>query len=316
MTAVVAEFFATKQYRIGPRPNPESEVRIRDVVRRAIEEEKPIPILIASAAVKVPIGESLDVAELSMLRVLCALHLRVGKHYLPGISARIRLEDLTEYTISSEVPEVEQHVKNYIHSMCELVKALGYDNFIKLVPESSLTTPLLFNAHVQRYIGEFEDHLQGNSPLHLQQLGWGGGVSLAMREWMYDRYDKLYPGTPHGGSVQRTILASYLSSILARRNLGAMGEDKSFKGRLEVSFAPALPDAPPVSTRVYYRTVPLAQSSMHMSPWNAKGHLRIGERGVHSIALGRWGEEYTKGQLEIEGNGTSISIRADYRLED
>src|SRR5216117_2583235 len=60
MEAVMLAVFATKQYRYGPRPGPESEVLMRDVVRRAIDAERPIPLLIPAASVKVPLGESAD----------------------------------------------------------------------------------------------------------------------------------------------------------------------------------------------------------------------------------------------------------------
>lgn len=319
MTAIVKEFFATRQYRIGPKPLPESEVMIRDVVRRAVEAQRPIPLLIALAAVKVPIGESLDLAELSMLRVLCALNKRIKQHYELGLAIRLRIEDLTEYAISGvggdNVPDISMHVKHYSESMLRLIDALGYD-FILGVQESSLADPEKFADLVTEYSDDFEALLAGKTnDNYMALLGWHGGVSPQMREWMYARYDRLYPSTVHGDEQQRRIMARYLSAILARRNLGAMGDDKSFKGRLEISFAPALPDTPAVSTRVYYRTVPISQSSLHMPPWLAKGYLRIGEDGVSGIALGKWDDEYTLGQLKIVGeDGKTASVRADYRL--
>lgn len=324
MEAIVAEFFATKQYRIGPKPNPESEVRIRDVVRRAIEINRSIPILIALAAIKVPIGESIDVAELGMLRTLCALNQRVKQHYAPGISVRLRLEDLTEFAISGasgdNVANIEQHVATYIASLKSLIQALGYEGFITVVPESSLVDPALFAGTVNTLTPVFMQYLAlGDAAMRaaLNYHGWKGGVSPAMQEYLYARYDRLYPDTVHGDAAQQYHAARYLAAILTRRNMDAMGDDKNFDGRLEIGFAPALPDAPLVSTRVYYRTIPREQSSLHLPPWLAKGYVQFDEDGLSHFALGRWDEEYTMGQLEIVGeSGARAVIRADYRVQD
>ncbi len=319
MEAIVSEFFASKQYRIGPKPSPESEVKIRDVVRRAVEANRPIPILIASAAIKVPIGESMDVAELSALRVLNCLNDRIRAHYTPGTNIRIRMEDLTEYAISSDVPNIGCHVENYTREFKALVRVLDFAGFITPVPESSLADPKHFLELVDTYAAFFYDYLALQSSiasLKLSDAGWKGGVSPEMQSYLTERLAKLYPEKPI--RARMVDMSRYFAAILARRNMDAMGNDKTFDGRLEISFAPALPDTPKVSTRVYYRTVPLNQSSFHAPYWNAKGHLRINENGDTRIALGSWTDTYTPGQLvitHVRNARTPVTLRADYHLE-
>lgn len=318
MEAVVAAFLATKQYRYGPRPLPESEVKIRDVVRRAVHAERAIPILIPAAALKVPIGESIDLAELSALRVLECLQTRVTRHHRPGVDIRIRLEDLTELAISGDVPNVHEHLRQYTCQFTSLTRVLGYDGFITVVPESSLADPAAFLASVDAHADVFRRYLDSDrsdaGARELAARGWAGGVSADFYRWLADRYVKLYPGADR--AEHHRVMARYLAAILARRDHRAVGADPSFDGRLEISFAPPLPDAPAVSTRVQYRSVPLSQSSNHTPYWAAKGHLRINGKDEPRIALGPWTGDYTPGQLELRSDAGAVTIRADYVLED
>lgn len=328
MASVVTEFIATKQYRIGPRPNPESEVKIRDVVRRAVSDGRPIPVLVPAASVKLPIGESMDVAELSALRMLACLHRRVQRHYEPGMAFRMRLEDLTEYVLSPDVPHVEHHVRTYQQGLHTLLQVLGYDDFITLVPESGITDAAAFMQNAAAMIPEIEAYLDATDGLaddaqlrhplfqRIQTryaLLWP--ITALMRQYFRARYVKLYPSTPATG--QNHVMAQYYAAVLTRRIVGAVGNDPTFDGRLEVYFGIALPDAPVVSTRVLYRTVPLAQSTLHLPYWNAKGHVKINNDGGARIALGRWDEPagtYVPGQLTVSRGASKTSVRADYRV--
>ncbi len=320
--AVVDEFFSTKQFRLGPKPHVESEVLIRDVARKAIEVGSPIPILIPSAAVKVPIGESLDLAELSALRILGCLQQRIKQHYDPGVTVRVRLEDLTEYAISGTTPDIMQLVDTYSTQYTALVKALDYDSFITPIRESEMADFDDFMCNVGSAADLFFDYsiakhggagtAEAKVADQLSALGWKGGVSWAMYEFMADRYAKLYPDLDF--EARQRILARYFAAILVRKRLNATGKF-DYLPQWELSFATPLPDAPRISTRVIYRSVPLYHSSNNTAYWNAKGHLRITEQNTARIAFGDWDAEYTKGQLTIENNDAKVTIRADYVLE-
>jgi hypothetical protein len=322
MEAVMLEFLGSKQTRVGPRPNPESEVKMRAVVRNAIEAGAPIPILIAAASVKVPIGESMDVAELSALRMLGSLNERITKHYAPGTTIKIRLEDLTESVISRDVPNIEDHVGQYRSDFKALVRVLGYDSFLAPVAESDMANRREFIDKSFWYGDIFRRYLDQtdvipDNPLGLtsegrllQAAGWKGPVSRAMRDYLRSRYVKLYPTLDD--SKFNGIMGNYLACILVRRSMNAMGMTGD---RLEIGFSPAMPDAPTINTRVLYRTVPLSQSSLHIPFWNAKGFIKINEAGETRISLGQWNGEYVRGQLELINGSEQVTIRADYILE-
>jgi len=112
-------------------------VKMRDVVRRAVHEQRPIPVLIAVASVKVPFGHGIDLAELSAMRVLSRLQFCAQQYYSPGFQFRLRIEDLTELMLSGTADDVRQSISSYRENFMRLIRVLGYD-FIVPVPESSM----------------------------------------------------------------------------------------------------------------------------------------------------------------------------------
>lgn len=323
MIAVVEEIIASKQYRVGPRPNPESEVLIRDAVRQLVSAQLPINVLIPSAAVKLPFGSNLDVAELAALKVLDCLNRRVKRHYAPGISVRMRMEDLTEYTITRDQPSIELITAQYISQFARLVKVLGYSEWMTLVPESSLVDRDSWDIVTDEYTQLFLDFLnetddKPNTPVPQSSIlsidGWKGGVSLEMREYLKARYRKSYPNVYD--AQHNLMMARYLSAILARKALGATGAVPG--KRVELTFAPALPDAPLASPRVYYRTVPLSQTSMHIPYWAAKGYLVLSDHQDPTIKVVQAGTlvpNITTGTIQITGeDGSHAYVQADYVL--
>lgn len=321
MEAVMFEFLGTKQTRVGPIPNLESMVKMRDVIRRAIEAQRSIPVLIASASVKVPIGHELDVAELTAMRMLACLQGRVQKHYPAGMDFRLRMEDLTELILSGDSPELREHITNYKNAFVQMVRVLGYDKFITLVPESSLDTKNEFTALADSFVPHFQEYLRRTQDNHpsldvwlRQQTGWVNGASAETRAWFYARYAKMYPDLPTG--AYPVMLAEYFSAILARHKLGIIGEDKTFDGRLEIAFNNPPPNAPKISPRVHYRTVPLSHSSNSQPYWNVKGYIRIGNDNSVRFALGKWDDPgYHTGRLLLSNGQEEVSISADYVLE-
>lgn len=320
--AVIDEFLATKQVRIGPKPNPESIVMMRDVVRRAVQAERSIPILIASAAVKVPLGNEIDLAELSAIRILGNLQDRILHYYKHGVDVRIRMEDLTELVLTPDNPDVTDLAADYVGKFKGLVRALGYDEFIHPIKESIMGDASEFLDKVQNLVPAFKYYLEKSDkyadPKHhfgwIEKLGWKGPISLETRDFLSARYEKMYPGTTR--DQHREMMADYFAAILARHQMGIIGNDKSFEGRLEISFNPPLPNHPPISTRVQYRSVPLSQSSNNRPYWLAKGYMRISNDNDARLALGDWkNEEYHEGHLVLNSGTESVSIRADYVLE-
>lgn len=304
------EFISTKRYRVGPRPEPESEVMMREAVRLAVVRDIPIPVLIPSAALKLPMGETIDVAELSALKVLACLQDRVLKRYHRGIEVRVRMEDLTEYVVSGDTPEVADLVSDYTNRFRHLVDVLGM-NFIYPVLESDFVDKATWMAEVDQLTPLFRSMLNlpeqrraENRTLSIE--GWKGGISDAMVNFLINRYKKLYPNEVYDKYLDR--MAQYFATILTRRRLKATGG--FLVPQLEITFANPLPDAPRYSTRLQYRIAP----GVHAVPyWATKGYLRINNKNETEFAFGPFEGEYQHGHLEFSAaEDDAVAISADF----
>ena len=299
---------------------------MRATVRRCVSQGAPIPVLIASAAVKVPVGDArVDLAEVAGLKVLASLHERVAAVYRPSLHFRVRLEDQTERVLSSDTPNLEPAITRYVQDFRDLIDVLE-------VPVEAVTETDLLGANADRFLTEasrlqpiFVAHLADNTAAEeewpaletyrrLTEEGWAGGIPSATRSFFEARFRRNYPDMPpteHNGMIAR-----YLSAVLARRKLKASGQDPNWLGRLEISFAPPLPDSPVVSPRVYYRTVPRTESEQHLAWWCARGLMKIGEHSSR-IALTNWWDtqtERTKGHILLSNGTKSVTLQTAYTL--
>lgn len=66
---ISSEIFGTKQQRYGPKPSPEVQVAIRDIIRDRVRLELPIPFLVPWGSEK-PNGGGPDLAEICALKVM------------------------------------------------------------------------------------------------------------------------------------------------------------------------------------------------------------------------------------------------------
>lgn len=327
MERVVEEFVGTKNTRLGPRPNLESLVLIRNVVRRCIAAERSIPVLIASAAVKVPVGNSrIDLAELSALRMLADLQDRVRRHYAPGLLIRLRLEDGVELMISQDVPNLRASIEQYVSDFRALCRIMGYSDFIEQIRETEIVPEEQFvgearmiQPHILHYLSDTDGcepgHQDHSSWQTMHQLGWEGEISLEMRKYFRDRYRRNYPNLPE--SEHNLLMSRYLACVLTRKRLNAAGASSDWPGRLEISFVPRLPYAPTISPRVYYRSIPRNQSEQHIAYWCAKGIVRVGENSIRLGLLNWWSDKkLTQGEIVLKRNGEELRLQADYTLDD
>jgi len=276
---VSAEIISTKQNRCGCQPSPEVQVNIRNIIRAYMKENRPIPIHVVWGSEK-PDGSGIDVAELSALKMLRCLQHRVEAHYYPGLDIRIRIEDVSApHLFYDSMEEARKNANMYSTALIDLAYILETEHYISLVRETSLVSEQEFNKRADEVLPVMQEYLLGvRTPSVLAQLekvGWKGDLPEKTREFYLRQYTKIYPGKTHEDLVHR--LARYFAGTIVRRQLGISGaRDRWNYDYVELAFIAGAPGSD-FGKRVFYRTMPLAQTNLHLAPWRGKGYVRVGE---------------------------------------
>jgi hypothetical protein len=323
LDGVMAEMIGTRQVRLAGRPTPESEVAMRDVVRKCVQQGHPIPVLVVSDPKKPIIGESIDIAELSALKMLECLNRRVKVYFPPGITVRIRLEDSTGCYLEEGVVGLHETMERYIGDFCTLTRVLGYD-FIEPVREQTLMSAEQLRIAADKIFPLLMAYLVESDPLpddqwqslgswkQLAEIGWQGSIPREMRKYYHERYQNLFP--EYDESKRLAVTAKYLAGTLARYQLKATGVASSWPGFFQINFAPPVPGIPEslVSTRLYYRTVPLGHTRRHLPFWRAKGFLKL--NGETRISLASWSEplDFNRFAISFSNGEETVIVRSDY----
>lgn len=266
LEGVVKELIATQNIRFGPAPNPESHVAIRSVVRKAIEKNFPIPILIPWGSKKADNKISVDIAEIMALKMLSCLNQRISQIYPAGININIRVEDLSGYYIFSDEGDAAiTSSQMYVNDFVKLINILGLTTFIIPVKETILCSKDNFNIKSDEFTELILAYLITSDKIGvensiatfaaLEKVGWRGLIPIEQRQYYYNRYQKLYGCDQNAARIK---LAKYLASCLARRQLLMRGDDPEWHNEfLEITFCPPIPGVPDslISKRLYYRTI-------------------------------------------------------------
>ena len=310
MEGVVEAILGNKSIRQGPRPKPEGLVKIREIVRKAVSENKSIPIISAAAAVKVlgkeGLSSQVDLAELMGLRTLACLDRRVKNIYAPGIKVNMRIEDITEQLLSPEVEGLQNIVDAYCQKFQDLVTVLGYSDWLTLKLESEMADTKTYLETAGQYAIGFKRYLSGQQSF--PPPPWTNQIRPDQIEWFLARYTKLYGEEPRDAQLER--LALYLAGTLTRSVLKASGVTEP-SITISVS-ASAL--SSPTEARVFYRTI---AGHNHIPWWYAKGAFRIKEDKAEIHLLNAYDKTpLTEGEMTLTEGSCSVTIAAPYHMEE
>lgn len=312
--AVVSQIVGTKQSRFGPTPSPEVLVTIRDAVRRSMEAQVPIHVLIPWGASKQG-NYGIDLAEVFALKQIKKLVDGVSAHYKPGIRATIRVEDLTDQLLFGE--NYKHKVVAYTHELAKLALIIGGSAVYSETELVQITgnSPKFFMDEVNSKSDKLYQAIKhGNE--HgcvdaLSEIGWTGGLPLAQMEYYQKVYSRLYPS--RSDHWRNDKIATYFAASLVRRQMGATGGGAT---SVILCFAKPVPAANQ-DRRVYYRTLPERYQNTHYSPWLAKGFVRIRGREAAPAIVG-WDEErnFRHQTLTLSSGSVSASVEADYEVQE
>lgn len=329
--AVSMEILATNQVRFGPLPSIENQAAIRAVVRKCVELDSPIPMLVPWGSKKPVNSSSVDVAEVFALKTLNCLHKRISEHYSHGVDMRIRVEDLSGFFLFKDEGEAGLRASTkYVRDFKSLIEIFNFP-FLNLFLETEHSFQYEFIAEVNKTLPSMITYITKSDELGIQRAqqlpcwevlksqGWHGDIPIEQRDYYRNRYAKIYQSSIE---EQTAKLAEYLSSSLARYRLGLTGARKEW-GRdfIQINFANPVPGFPDSlgSTRINYRTVPMKYTRDHIPPWRAKGYYKIHEDSSISPALTSFQNESVLSTLhdltlKISSHERTVEIGSDYAI--
>lgn len=312
---IFIEIVGTKQQRYGPKPSPEAQVAIREVISKYVAIEWPIPFVVPWGSEKPVEGATIDIAELWALKALKCLNTRVRGHYAPGLQFRLRVEDASaSYLFYDRAESAEYEASRYSDDLEQLVKILGL-TMIQCARESRKVTARMFNQMANNILVSMEEYLHepGNTQLvALRALGWENHIPFEAVTYYLGQYYKLYPNDTHAQHLHR--LARYFASSWARRRLGLIGDDVGWMGVfLELAFFAPIPGIQ-FGRRVFYRTIPCSLTANHMPPWRSKGYMLIQGNGEVCPKLASFQErkQYNLNTVTIADGDKAVTLQADY----
>lgn len=309
---IEAELYGTKQTRLGPKPTPESQVAIRETIRRAVQRGAAVPIVVPWGSEK-PDGSSIDLAEFMAMRSLVGLHNGIRQHYSQGAEIRIRVEDVSApHLFHWRADDARREAEAYTSDMQALVQVLQAP--LAIAAESYAVSEEQFNAAADARLPDFVNAVLSRSTHTLSvRWGWKGSLSVKMMDYYLGQYEKLYPSNSHTENLM--LIARYLAGASARSQLGLRGDKAEWGGDyLEVSFVQPIPGTEGhFGRRVHYRTLPLAHTSNHIPPWRAKGFFLVGDDDLLTPKLSNFRDarDYTENMVTLTNGNRSVNLRMD-----
>lgn len=324
LDAVTDALVSSGQNRFGPTPNPEQMVSIREVVRRAIQADQPINILVPWGSRKATTGRTVDVAELFALRQLQCLVRRVTQTYPAGVRINIQIEDLGGQFLWSGDPLALKENHEYTQAFVALVGALDLGPAVEAHAESERLDLGRFAQsaqHMADLVGKFL--LSGGDAAALNTLnkeGWVGDIPAEQVDFYLNQYERMYPHASR--TMKLLILANYLGQSWARYALNLKthhGWDKP--DFLILSFPPPVPGMPQALAmrRLFYRTLPMRYARTHIPAWRAVGYFEVrGDTALPKIVS--WTDpvvaNLTPIEMEVSNDSGSVTVASDYLIAD
>lgn len=320
----------TKETRYGAIPAPEHLVVIRDVIRTAIEQGTPIPILVPFGGIKGNKSAELDIAEVSAIKRLVRLDSDIKRFYSQGIHANIRVEDLGALWLYGE--SYESIIQSYARNMNLLTVLLAGDSRIHAKSEWVIMQDK--NKYFQlsdaysRFLFEYmywsdgrEDRLGKGADFEaLQREGWKGVIPFEQREYYINTYMKLEPGITRNDAIKK--LADYFGGSKARYDMNGIASPSKDSKHIQISYVQPIPGVPKTmfNNTLYYRTLPLSEARSHMPAWRSKGYLKIDSKGEVKAKITSWNDketidQLTKSKIQVVDGDLSVDIQSDYLLE-
>lgn len=313
----------SRKVRFGNYPSDYCLYSIKEVIKQKIANNEPIPVLVPMGPHKTIVDENIDLAEVYALKTLSSLNSRVSKLYSKGLHIYLREEDVTGWFLTGTSTEVRDSIEKYLANFEKLIRILRYDNFITPFRESQLVryediVALIdvYSNPIRNYIndtnGDSDNYQELTSYKVLMALGWKGEIPLEQRDFYRARYKRNYPDK--SAFEIDEMIVDYLSISFAKSQFGALVPEHIKSDFIQLTFAPPIPGIPKdiVFRRIYYRTLPVNISRMHLPFWRAKGFLNL-NNGEVNLAINNWDsqDKFHRHKIKLSTENDSIILNAD-----
>lgn len=338
--AAAAAMLAAGRARAVPGAVDGNRSAIEDRIAQCIRRNIPIPSEMLWSPKKhwvVGRDSNVDLAELTALNTLLAVHNAVQAIYPRGLAFTLHAEDLEFEFMEGADSALKEARNRYIGGLRQTIRALELDDLFTVVRMSEKAadreelrawfSQMEENYRVlEAYWYESEErgvagHEAYDSFRALQRIGWHGAIPEEMRTHYLRRLTSVRD-EPVRDKVSM-ILRNFAGILLhhQKRLLDTGSEVDAIK----FSFIPPAPGAPAqlCRGRIDLRFVARSICSLVGSagPWSTKGYFRR-RHGKIVPTFGSWhqqtdeGARLVEGHITLAGEDQAVDVRADFLVDN
>ena len=322
--------------RIGPEPDEEQRKLFYNIINFFVQANMPIDTILTWGPKKFFNGKEedhIDLSEALSFQTLMLLNNRIRSVYTPGLQIYLFIEDFEGKFIEGDY--LENIFDSYIGELEKLVKILRMSKIIRIIRTQDL---ILINYNFEELTAQLKKNYDCLSKYWLEseklgidnseklesykkieKLGWFEKIGHDTRDYYIGRLNKMLGNTKtYLQKVDMTV--RLLACVLVHRQYDLFKINNKSEP-LKLSFL-KISGGPKklMNGRIDVRTIPTNISKGHISPWSARGCLRMKNNKVLPV-LRRYNElmenqkDLNHGEITIESSNLKISLKTDFLVE-
>jgi len=333
---IIDIFVGSLKTRIGPEPDEEQRKLLYNIINFYVQANMPIDTILTWGPKKFFNGKEesrIDLSEVLSFQTLMLLNNRIKSIYTPGLHFYLFIEDFEGKFIEGN--HLENIFDSYISELEKLVKILRMSKIIRIIRTQDL---ILVNYNFEQLTAQLKKNYDCLSKYWLEseklgidsseklesykkieKLGWFEKIGHDTRDYYIGRLNRILGDTKtHLQKVDMTV--RLLACVLVHRQYDLFKiNNKSEPVKLSFLKISGGPKKL-MNGRIDIRTMPTNISKKHISPWTAKGCLRMKNNKILPV-LRRYKElmenqkNLNDGEITIEGSNLKISLKTSFLVE-
>jgi len=336
INSIVDILVGSLKTRIGPEPDKEQRKLFCDIINFYVQANIPIDTILTWGPKKFFNGQEenhIDLSEILSFQTLMLLNNKIKSVYTPGLQIYLFIENFEGKFIEGD--HLENIFDSYISELEKLVKILRMSKIIRIIRTQDL---ILVNYNFEELTAQLKKNYDCLSKYWLEseklgidsseklesykkieELGWFEKIGHDTRDYYIGRLNKILGDTKtHLQKVDMTV--RLLACVLVHRQYDLFKiNNKSEPVKLSFLKISGGPKKL-MNGRIDVRTIPTNISKSHISPWSAKGCLRMKNNKILPV-LRRYNEvmknqkNLNDGEITIEGSNLKISLKTNFLVE-